>query len=78
MVYGALDARPITCGTVTRIINGAGFDVKRSAVERSLQRLQATGKVGYTWTLCERNGFMVNGRHWYDVQMFSEIKEKTQ
>jgi len=43
-------------------------------VQRSLERLQSRGKVGYVWNLCERKGFMVNGRHWYDVEMHAKAK----
>jgi len=72
LVFGALNENPITCGTVTRLVNASlaisnsysGSGVPRSAVQRSLERLQSRGKVGYVWNLCERKGFMVNGRHW--------------
>jgi len=70
LVMGALDARPITAGEVTKLITDSGSDVRRSAVVRSLERLCETGKAGYLVAPCERNGFMVNGKHWYDVEAY--------
>lgn len=72
LIMGALDAIPITCGTVTNILNDAGTDVKRSAVERSLKRLLEKKKAGYVVVPCERNGFVVNGKHYYDVELISQ------
>ena len=72
LVMGALDARPITCGEVTKLVNVSGVDANRRAVERSLQRLVEKKSAGYIVAACERNGFLVNGKHYFDVELFEQ------
>lgn len=72
LVMGTLDARPITCGTVRNLLDDAGVDVKRSAVERALKRLGEKNKVGHVWAPCEREGRIWQGRHYYDAELFAQ------
>ena len=74
LVLGALNETPITCGTVANILRNCNIGVTRSGVERSLERLQSAGKVGYVMVPCIRNGYMVQGRHWYDREDFERAK----
>lgn len=69
LVMGALDARPMTAGSITRLLELADVDVKRSAVKRALERLVEKKRAGVVMAPCIRNGYMVQGRHYYDVEL---------
>lgn len=70
LVMEVLGSRPITAGTVTRNMMMTG--VNRPAVKRALDRLVEKKKAGYVVAPCERNGFMVNGKHYFDVELFEQ------
>ncbi len=73
LVRRTLSATPTTAGTLTRNMM---MPVTRAAVKRALDRLVEKKKAGYVVAPCERNGFFVNGKHYFDVELFEQQEWK--